>query len=44
MDANTTRKDFIANEILKRQPKVVGIHRLVMKPALTTFVHLPFRG
>lgn len=31
VDANTTRKDFIANAILKRNPKIVGIYRLVMK-------------
>lgn len=31
VDANTTRKDFIAESIIKRQPKVVGIYRLVMK-------------
>jgi len=31
VDANTTRKDFIAASILKRNPKVVGIYRLVMK-------------
>jgi len=31
VDANTTRKDFIADEIIKRKPKVVGIYRLVMK-------------
>ena len=31
VDSNTTRKDFCALEILKRGPKVVGIHRLVMK-------------
>ena len=31
VDANTTRKDFIAEQILKREPKVVGIYRLVMK-------------
>lgn len=29
--SNSTRKDFIAADILKRNPKVVGIHRLVMK-------------
>ena len=31
VDSNTTRKDFIAADVLKLQPKVVGIHRLVMK-------------
>ena len=31
VDANTTRKDFIAEEILQRKPKVVGVYRLIMK-------------
>jgi UDPglucose 6-dehydrogenase len=31
VDANTTRKDFIANAVLGRNPRVVGIYRLVMK-------------
>lgn len=31
VDANTIRKDFIANSIISKQPKVVGIHRLIMK-------------
>ena len=31
VEANSTRKDFIANAILKQKPKVVGIYRLVMK-------------
>lgn len=31
VEANTTRKDFIANAIIKRAPKVVGVYRLVMK-------------
>lgn len=31
VDANSTRKDFIANSIIKRDPKVVGVYRLIMK-------------
>ena len=31
VDANRTRKDHIAEMILKRQPKIVGIYRLTMK-------------
>jgi UDPglucose 6-dehydrogenase len=31
VSANSTRKDFVAQDILARQPKVVGIYRLVMK-------------
>lgn len=31
VDANTTRKDFVANQIIKRNPKIVGIYRLTMK-------------
>jgi UDPglucose 6-dehydrogenase len=31
VSANATRKDFVAEDILKRKPKVVGIYRLVMK-------------
>ncbi|MCK4840519.1 MAG: nucleotide sugar dehydrogenase [Methylococcales bacterium] len=37
VDANTTRKDFIAESILKRNPKVVGIYRLVMKTGSDNF-------
>jgi UDPglucose 6-dehydrogenase len=37
VDSNTTRKDFCAAEILKHQPKVVGIHRLVMKAGSNNF-------
>jgi UDPglucose 6-dehydrogenase len=31
VDANTTRKDFIADSIISKNPKVVGVHRLIMK-------------
>ncbi len=31
VEANTTRKDFISSQIIKKKPKVVGIYRLVMK-------------
>ncbi len=31
VEANTTRKDFIAFSVMERNPKVVGIYRLVMK-------------
>ena len=31
VDANSTRKDFIANSIIAKSPKVVGVHRLIMK-------------
>jgi len=37
VSANATRKDFIANEILKRQPNTVGIYRLVMKSGSDNF-------
>lgn len=37
VEANTTRKDFIADEIIKRQPQVVGIYRLVMKAGSDNF-------
>lgn len=37
VDANRTRKDFIADAVLKRKPKVVGVYRLVMKTGSDNF-------
>jgi UDPglucose 6-dehydrogenase len=37
VDANTTRKDFVADSILAKQPKVVGIYRLIMKSGSDNF-------
>ncbi|MFP5300668.1 nucleotide sugar dehydrogenase [Cobetia sp. SIMBA_158] len=37
VDANTTRKDFIAESVLKRNPQVVGVYRLVMKSGSDNF-------
>lgn len=37
VDANRTRKDFIADSIIKRSPKVVGIYRLIMKAGSDNF-------
>jgi UDPglucose 6-dehydrogenase len=37
VESNTTRKDFIADSILKRNPTIVGIHRLIMKSGSDNF-------
>lgn len=37
VSSNTTRKDFIAAEIIKRAPRIVGIHRLAMKAGSDNF-------
>lgn len=37
VEANSTRKDFIADSILKLNPKVVGVHRLIMKAGSDNF-------
>ncbi len=37
VESNTTRKDFIADEIIRRNPKVVGVYRLIMKAGSDNF-------
>jgi len=37
VESNTTRKDFIADEIIRMRPKVVGVYRLIMKAGSDNF-------
>lgn len=37
VDSNRSRKDFIAEEIIRRQPKIVGVYRLIMKAGSDNF-------
>jgi UDPglucose 6-dehydrogenase len=37
VESNTTRKDFVADEIIRKRPKVVGVHRLIMKSGSDNF-------